>query len=298
MGRQGRLTLWKAILLGIVQGLTEFLPVSSSGHLSFMQHILKINTDTGLLFDVLLHLGTLIAIFIVFWSDIKQLLVEGISILADVITNLVRMVQSLVGGKKKPYQKIMTTPYRRFVILILISTIPTGILGVLLENIIETTITTVLVPGMCLILTGVLLIMADHYEGGTKTEADTSFKDAIFLGVSQGIATIPGLSRSGTTITACLSRGFERSYAVRYSFIMSIPAVLGAVILEVKDITAETLTKMELCNYLVGMAVAAVIGYFCIKTMLVLIRGKKFTYFAIYCFIVGAMAVISNFLSV
>lgn len=283
--------------MGIVQGLTEFLPVSSSGHLSLMQHILKINTDTGLLFDVLLHLGTLVAIVIVLWSDIKQLIVEGISILADVIYNFVCVVKNLTSEKKQPYHKIITTPYRRFVILILISTIPTGILGVLLENIIETTITTVLVPGMCLILTGVLLVMADHYKGGTKTEADTSWKDAIFLGISQGIATIPGLSRSGTTITACLSRGFERSYAVRYSFIMSIPAVLGAVLLEVKDITAETITKVEVCNYLVGMIVAAVIGYFCIKTMLVLIRGKKFTYFAVYCFIVGTVAVISNFLS-
>lgn len=290
------MTLLEAIIMGIVQGLTEFLPVSSSGHLSFMKHILKINTNTGLLFDVLLHLGTLIAIFIAFWSDIKQLITETIAILGDLFHNTLVLCKSRKMGPRNQYRKIVSSSYRRFVVLILISTIPTALLGLLLESVIETTITTVLVPGLCLILTGVLLVMADHYQVGTKTEETTTYGDALFLGISQGIATIPGLSRSGTTITAALSRGFNQSYAVRYSFIMSIPAVIGAVVLEVKDIANETITKVDICNYFVGMVVAAVIGFYCIKTMLVLIRGKKFTYFAVYCFLMGIIAVVSNFL--
>lgn len=289
------MTLLEAIIMGIVQGLTEFLPVSSSGHLSFMQHILKINTDMGLLFDVLLHLGTLIAIFIAFWKDIRQLFTEGIAILCDWIWNLIHFFMNLFRKKKFGYRKIMTTAYRRFVVMILISTVPTGILGLLLKDLIESTITSVLVPGMCLMLTGVLLVMADHYRKETKQEESTTIWDAIFLGISQGVATIPGLSRSGTTITAGLSRGFTRDYAVRYSFIMSIPAVLGAVVLEVKDLAFQAITKTEIANYLVGMAVAAVVGFFCIKSMMVIVRGKKFTYFAVYCFIVGGIAVLSNF---
>lgn len=290
------MTLIKAIVMGIVQGLTEFLPVSSSGHLSFMKHILKINTDTGLLFDVLLHLGTLIAIFIAFAGDIKQLIMEGFAILGDVIGNISRWFRKAFLGKPVVYHKILTSSYRRFVVFILISTIPTGIIGLLLEQVIESAATGILVPGMCLLLTGVLLIMADHYPIGKKTEDTTTVWDAVFLGFSQGVATIPGLSRSGTTITAALSRGFEREYAVRYSFIMSIPAVLGAVILEVKDAMAEPLSRSEIGNYIIGMMVAAVIGFFCIKTMIVLVRGKKFTYFAMYCFVIGTIAVVGNFL--
>lgn len=282
--------------MGIVQGLTEFLPVSSSGHLSFMKHILKINTNTGLLFDVLLHLGTLIAIFIAFWSDIKQLIAETIAILGDVLHNTLVLCHTSKREPKSQYRKIVSSSYRRFVVLILISTIPTALLGLLLESVIETKITTVFIPGLCLILTGVLLVMADRYKVGTKTEETTTYGDAFFLGISQGLATIPGLSRSGTTITAALSRGFHQSYAVRYSFLMSIPAVLGAVVLEVKDIANETITKVDICNYFVGMVVAAVIGFYCIKTMLVLIHGKKFTYFAVYCFLIGIIAVVSNFL--
>ena len=191
----------------------------------------------------------------------------------------------------------MSTSYRKFVVMICISTIPTAIIGFLLKDVIEATITTVLVPGMCLILTGILLIMADRYPVGSKRENHTTIWDALFVGISQGIATVPGLSRSGTTITAGLSRGFDQSYAVKYSFIMSIPAVLGAVVLEVKDAVHETITKAEIGNYFIGMILAAVVGYLCIKTMLVLVRGKKFTYFAIYCIVVGSIAVVTTIIS-
>ena len=182
--------------------------------------------------------------------------------------------------------------------LIIISTIPTGICGFMFRDLIEEASATLIIPGLLLLLTGVLLIIADRTTYGNKNESSVTYKDAVSVGLAQGIATFPGLSRSGTTITACLVCGFEKTFAVKYSFIMSIPAVLGAVILEVKDITTKALTKVDICNYLVGMTVAAVVGYFCIKTMLVLIRGKKFTYFAIYCFILGAIAVIGNFLFV
>ena len=286
------MSLLQSILLGILQGLTEFLPVSSSGHLMIMQKLLNVNTDTGLLFEILLHLGTLVAIFVAFFKDIKELVYETFVIIGNCIHN----AKCVCTGKRKEKRKIIETAYQRFVLLILISTIPTGIIGFFMKDLIENTITTLMVPGLCLVLPSVLLVMSDRYIGGEKDEQTTRISDAVFLGIAQGVATIPGLSRSGTTITACLSRGFRRDYAVRYSFIMSIPAVLGAAVLEIKDITKECFVKEELVVYLVGTAVAAIVGYFCIKTMLVLVRGKKFTYFAIYCFIVGVIAVVSSFL--
>lgn len=286
--------LIKSIIMGIVQGVAEFLPISSSGHLAIMKHVLHINTDTGLLFDVLLHLGTLVAIFIVFWKDICELIVEGFKIVGDFIINVMIAVKNLFSGKKAKYRKMISTPYRRFVMLIIVSTIPTVIIGFLFKDVFEASGATLLVPGLCLILTGILLTIADRVKTGNKTESTASFKNAGLIGLAQGIAILPGLSRSGTTITASLVSGFDRSFAVKYSFIMSIPAVLGAVVLEMKDFSMDAV-QADLLNYLAGTIVAGVIGYICIKTMLVIVKGKKFKYFAYYCFGIGSIAVIGHF---
>lgn len=285
----------KAIIMGIIQGLAEFLPISSSGHLAIMKHILHMELDTGLLFDVLLHLGTLIAIFVALWNDIKKLIVEGIKITGDCFSNLGALFGRTFLRREIPYKKIISSPYRRFVMLIIVSTIPTAFIGYLFQDAIEIAGMTLLVPGLSLILTSILLTIADRINAGTKSEETASYKDAGIIGLAQGIATIPGLSRSGTTITACLLCGFDRDYAVRYSFIMSIPAVLGAVLLELKDFSLEQVGKSDLYTYIAGTFVAGIVGYICIKKMLVIVKGRKFKIFAYYCFIIGIIAVISHF---
>ncbi len=288
--------LLNAIIMGLVQGIAEFLPVSSSGHLAIMKQILRMNTDTGLLFDVLLHLGTLAAIFVAFWKDIKELIVEGFSIIGDFFVNMVRFLRNIGATEKVSYKKVISTPYRRFVMLIIVSTIPTGIIGFAFQDAIERAGMSLLIPGLCLILTSILLTIADRTPIGHKKEEDSTYTDAGLIGIAQGIATLPGLSRSGTTITACLLRGFDRTYAVKYSFIMSIPAVLGATVLELKDFSMDQVNSSLLSGYLVGTLVAGIVGYLCIKTMLVVVRGKKFKYFTYYCFGVGLIAVIGHFM--
>jgi undecaprenyl-diphosphatase len=289
--------LWEAIVMGLVQGLAEFLPISSSGHLAIFKYILDIDLEAGggLVFDVMLHFGTLVAIFIAFWKDIKKLVVEGFCILGAWLTNAARFFTNLVQKEKKDYVPVVTTAYRKFVLLVIVSTIPTGLLGVLLKDWIELASATLLVPGICLIITSVLLMIADNVPEGEKRPNQITYKEAGVVGALQGIATLPGLSRSGTTITACLCLGFDKNFAVKYSFIMSIPAVLGACVLEIKDFTTAGLDTVTVVNYVVGMVVAAVVGYICIKTMLVVVRGKKYKGFALYCFIIGLIAVIWNF---
>ncbi|HIU67756.1 MAG TPA: undecaprenyl-diphosphate phosphatase [Candidatus Caccomorpha excrementavium] len=289
------MSLLQAIIMGIVQGVAEFLPISSSGHLAIFKHILNIDMDTGLLFDVLLHLGTLVAIFIAFWKDIRELIVEGFGILGAFFSNIGIFFGNL-GGKKREYRKVINSPYRRFVMLILVSTIPTGIMGILLQSVIESASETILIPGIFLIFTAVLLLIADRVQTGTKQADGATWLDAGVIGVAQGFATMPGLSRSGTTIAACLLCGFDRNFAVKYSFIMSIPAVLGAVLLEVKDFSPGDIPGSELISYLIGTVAAAVVGYICIKTMLVVVRGKKFRYFSVYCLAVGVIAVAVHFM--
>ena len=279
----------KAILLGLIQGIAEFLPISSSGHLAIFKYVLGFNSETGLLFDVLLHIGTLAAVFVCFYKDIWELIKEGFAIIGQ-------FFMSLTGFfKTKKWKPVVTTPYRRFVMLIIVSTIPTGILGILLKDVIEAASATLLVPGLLLLINAVLLFISDKLKDGNVTEKDATYKKALAIGTAQGFATFPGISRSGTTITACIACGFTREFAVKYSFIMSIPAILGALVLELLDFEKEVITTPQLLQYAAGTVVAGVVGYICIKTMLVLVRGKKFKYFAYYCFAMGAFAVMFSF---
>lgn len=288
--RKLEMELLKAITLGLIQGVAEFLPISSSGHLAIFKNVLGFDTDTGLLFDVLLHLGTLAAVFVAFRKDIVELVKEGVAIIGQ-------FFKSLFGClfKKAKWQPVVTTPYRRFVMLVIVSTIPTGIMGILLSDVISAASATLLVPGILLLINGVQLLISDRLPDGKLSEADASYTKAAVVGAAQGVATFPGISRSGTTITACLACGFNREFAVKYSFIMSIPAILGALVLELLDFSPEMLSASDAANYLVGTVIAGVVGYVCIKTMLVIVRGKKFKYFAYYCFAMGAFAVLFNF---
>lgn len=285
------MSLIQAIIMGVIQGATEFLPVSSSGHLALFKILFHVNTDTGLLFDVMLHLGTLIAIFIVYYKDIFRMIAEAFKILHDLFVNLVRFFQNKFGNANEEYLKIVTNNYRKFVILIIVSTIPTGIIGFAAADFVEMASGILLIPGICLIVTSILLFLSDRVKEGGKGPKEVSYTNGFVIGICQGIATLPGLSRSGTTITACLLSGFDRKFAVKYSFIMSIPAVLGAAILEIKDVSTAAVGGTEFLYYMIGTAVAAIVGYVCIKTMLVVVRNKKFTIFSVYCFIIGILSV-------
>ena len=290
------MSLFEAIFLAIVQGIAEFLPISSSGHLAIFKYVFNANTDTGMLYDIMLHIGTLVAVFIVYWKDIVELVKEGFAIIGDFFVNVGRFFGNFFASTKKEYKKIVNTPYRRFVMLVIIATIPTGILGIALGDLVEAAGQTLIVPGVCLLITGVLLLISDNVKEKTYNEENTSYVKGVIIGIVQGIATFPGISRSGSTITAGLLCGLERSYAVKFSFILSIPAILGAAVLEIKDFNPASIATNELVYYVIGMVVAAVVGYACIRWLLVLVRNKKFKFFSIYCFIVGAFAIIAHFL--
>lgn len=288
------MSLIEAIIMGIVQGIAEFLPVSSSGHLAIFKHILKIETDTGMLFDIMLHFGTLVAIFIAFRSDIKELIVGGFGILGRFFYNIFILLKK-VFTKNGEYKKVIKTDYDRFVMLIIVSTIPTGLAGVLFSDVFEKMGESLLITGICLIITAILLYIADHCSVGNTTMKDASYKKAGIIGTAQAFAISPGISRSGTTITACLLCGFTKEFAVKYSFIMSVPAVLGAVVLDIPDLFTSDIESDLIINYVIGTVVAAIIGYICIITMLKIVKKKKFIGFTVYCAIIGLIAIIANF---
>lgn len=291
------MTIVQAIILGVIQGLTEFLPVSSSGHLAIMKNILRVDLETGALYDVLLHVATLVAICIVMRKDIVKLILEFISIVRDVFTNFLIFIDRITHKDDQYYIKIMSSAYRRFVVLIIVSSIPTAIIGFLLNDIIETVENELLVPGICLIATAVIILISDFLADGTKKPKDATVYDAFAIGTAQGIATLPGLSRSGTTITACILCGFDRKFAVKYSFIMSMPAILGALILKLSKISSETVTGGDIAVYIVGMVIAAVVGYFALIFTTKLVQKKSFKYFAFYCFGIGVVSIIAYIIS-
>ena len=278
------MSILQAVLLGLLQGLAEFLPISSSGHLAIFQNLFHVGNGTEdlFLFDILLHLGTLISIFVAFHKDIWKLITEFFAMLHDIVMNIVNKI----NGKESV--RIIRTGYRKFVVMVIISTIPTGIIGILLKDITEAASATLIMPGIFLLMTAALLFIADRAAEGEKNPKTATYLDSVILGVAQGIATLPGISRSGTTITAALLCGFEKKYAVKYSFIMSIPAVVGACVLEISDAKGTVLEPA----YVVGMIVAAVSGLLAIKVMIKVVSNAKLIYFSIYTWILGISMII------
>ena len=188
------MSLLQAILMGIIQGLTEFLPVSSSGHLALFKILFDVNTDTGILYDVLLHVGTLIAISLVYYRDILKLVVDGCCIIRDAGYNVIVFFRNKTGKEQMAYRRVINSSYRKFAMLIIVSTIPTGIIGYFCKDVVEMASEILIVPGICLIATAVLLLIADHCKDGDKLPKNVTYTDAFSVGIAQGIATLPGLS--------------------------------------------------------------------------------------------------------
>ena len=274
------MTIGEAIILGLVQGIAEFLPISSSGHLAILQNLFNMSDIEGghMLFDVLLHFGTLIAICFMYWNDIKAMVVEVLALLSG-------RKAVTADGRPKQY-----TAARMF-FLIVAATLPLVLILPINDYIGELSQSTVFV-GIALILTGFMLLVSDKMTAGTKTEKNMRFSDALIIGLCQCVATLPGLSRSGTTITAGIATGQNRGYAVKFSLLMSIPAVLGATLLELIKAIKAGIDASLIPAYLFGMVAAMVSGVLAIGLLKMIAKSKRFGGFAYYCWIVGALTII------
>ena len=272
------MTYLSSFLLGLVQGVAEFLPISSSGHLSIAQNLLGLNTEIPEFFDVLLHLGTLVAVFVAYWRDI-----------CDMVAELIHGVGDLVHGTT-PRQ---VPPARRLILLIIVGTLPLFILLPIHKQV-QALSNNMVFIGAALVVTGFLLFACDLVRKGKKTERTATIADVLVVGLGQAIATLPGISRSGMTITTGCFMGFERKFAVRFSFLLSIPAVLGANILSLKDALDAGIIWAEVPMYVVGVVTAAVVGYACIRLLRLVAEKGRFGAFAYYCWAVGLLTLLLN----
>ena len=275
------MTIIYAAILGLVQGVAEFLPISSSGHLALLENILGgsglMELDGSAFFNILLHLATLVAVLIAYWRDI-----------VDMFFELGSMAGDLVHGRGLSAKG---KPARKQIYMLVLATLPLFVI-VPFNDAIESLNTIPWFIGAALILTGTLLYISDRLPRGWKRAEDMSVLDALVIGVAQGLATIPGLSRSGTTITAGMARGLKRTFAVRFSFLMSLLSVSGAVVLQVLDVLEEGIDTAMLPAYGVGMLVAGVTGYLSIRLLQRIVRKGRFGGFAYYCWIVGAVSIV------
>ena len=270
------MSLLSSVILGLIQGVAEFLPISSSGHLAIAEHLLGMKgLEVPEFFDVLLHLGTLVAVFAAYWEDIRDMVLEFFAGVGDLVHH----------STPNP-----VPPARRLILLIIVGTLPL-FLVLPVQDLVEGLANNMYFVAGALLVTGCLLFASDRVKKGRKTEKTATMLDVLLVGVAQAIATCPGISRSGTTITAGCFVGFDRKFAVRYSFLLSIPAILGANVLSLKDALAAVVWA-EVPVYLVGVAVAAAVGYACIRLLKMIADKGKFGFFAYYCWIVGAITLV------
>ena len=266
------MTFLEAILLGILQGLTEFLPVSSSGHLVLAQQFLGLQ-EPLVFFDVMLHVGTLAAVLVAYRDAIKRLVIGGLSTLGD------------TQFWRQPRAMLNTSAELKFIGLILLGSIPTGIIAVLFKTQLESLFDEVRLVSIMLILTGFILQLprlrrekADNPAGQLKTW------HAPLIGIAQGCAITPGISRSGTTISLGLFLGIPAKTAAEYSFLLSIPAILGAVVLKIRDV-GDTTVPLHIVG--TGMIASFIVGYIALRFLLVMLNRGKFSMFSYYCIALG-----------
>ncbi len=270
------MNLWEGLLLGVIQGLTEFLPVSSSGHLVIVQSFIKGFQQPGVLFDVMLHFGTLLAVLVFLRREILNILTSLIP--AGWFRNSERGLDSM-----------QVRAGRKMALYIITGTVFTGIIGLSFEERIHHLFTSVTTVSFMLLITGVLLFISDRFQGG-RVEKDMNIIDSVVIGIVQGISLIPGMSRSGSTIAFGIFRGLDGETAARFSFLLSIPAILGAVVLESKYI--GMIPSGDIAVYLTGMVIAAVTGFLTLRLLLFIIRKHKLSIFAYYCWILGISTLI------
>ena len=272
--------IWLAVIMGIVQGFTEFLPVSSSGHLALVQNIVDFEAymSSHMVFDIALHLGTLVSVVIAFWDDIKFLFVSGIDWLRH-------------GFRVEKHEG------RNTVFMLFIATLPL-IVAYLLKDKIEEAFQNPVLIGIALLFTATILWLSDRVTGGKKMGGTMGIKDALVIGLMQMIAVLPGVSRSGSTMTAGLFTGLKRDFAVKFAFLLSIPAVLGATVTSIPDVLTMTWTGNDVMTFLIGIVCAAVSGYYAIFMVRKIASSKNFKYFAYYCACAGTLAIILGMMGI
>lgn len=273
------MSVFQGLIMGIIQGLTEFLPISSSGHLSLYQYFTGLSGANSLFFSLMLHLGTLAAVVAAYYEDLWAMLKEvGL------------IVKEIFGRRFTPKAE---TPQRKLLYMLFFACLPM-ILVLPVHGLVARISgdNDIIVEGVCFLITSAMLFAACRARHGRAGVMKMKPRHALVIGVAQGIATLPGISRSGSTISTGMLLGFDRAFMVKFSFLLGIPAILGGVMVEIGDVNAAELSETGFWPIFVGMLAAAVVGYVCIRLVRWLVLSDKFIAFAWYTLVLGTLIVI------
>ena len=264
------------ILLGLIQGLTEFFPVSSSGHLVIAKYFLKLNLP-GAAFEAFVHFGTVVAVIVLFRKDIKELVISFFDSIYKLFQgeNILNIFKNNLSSKLAWF--------------LVISTIPAAIIGYTFSSYFEILFSKPIIASFMLSITGVLLWFGNkNYTGGNKNISEITCKDAIFIGLAQAVAIIPGISRSGLTVITGMSRNLDREFAARYSFILSVPIILGASMFKMRELSY---LNIDLSILILSGLVAAISSYGAMKVFIRLLKNRKIYFFSYYLWILSGLTI-------
>ncbi len=278
-----------SIIFGIIQGITEFLPVSSAGHVAAISKTMGLSYDSALLFETVLHVGTLGAVFYYFQKDIRKIFFEFIGIILDLVSNLYLWLHNRRAvGHEIRYGKIVDNVYRKFTVMLLVTCIPTALIGYSARNLAVLASRSEYGTGIAFLVTSLwLLVISLSGSGGIRTPKEAGYDSSMWIGICQGLSVFPGISRCGMTVGAGLMCGFTRRMAVKYSYIASIPAIIGALIVEIPSSSLSFEGAPGIVMLILGMLFSGITGYFLISITIRLVTGRHFRYFAVYCLLAG-----------
>lgn len=289
------MTIIKAIFLGLIHGITEILPVGSQGHIIIFNKIFN-NSKIELCYDIMLHIAILVAIIIAFREDMVNMVMEFADMCKRIFANSLIFIAKKRGDTKHKYVKVIDSSYKKLLIMVFISFVPTMLLVILGQGIARLCNGAIWIVGICFIINGIMLFLMDRHPESLDRIKDVPYSSGILVGMAQGVSVVPGISRTAATISMGVFLGFNKKLAVKYSFIMSVPAIIGQIIYKLIIAEGKGLTLSLLPGYIIGMIIAGVVGFFAIKIMLKLILRRKYLGFAIYCGVIGIVAILLSLL--
>lgn len=283
------MTVIKALILGIVAGVTDFLPVSASGHITIVSNIMGVEGEIDLLFIIAVHLGTLLSVLLVYYMSAYRCLTETFAIIGDILTNLLEFFSRT--GREKKYRRIITNHYRKLSVMILIALIPTIVIGILVTGLSENLIGNALGAGIGFFVSALLLLVASFAGRAFKGPHEAKYFDAFLVGAFQGFAGFPGISRLGMTVSSSFLSGFTSKLAILFSLMLSIPTVLGAFVFEAIRMKSA-ISTVGAGFTVISMFTATIVGYAVLMLLRRLVSQRYARVFSIYCLVAGVVSVI------
>lgn len=286
--------IFREILLGIIQGITGFLPVSSSGHIMLLCNLFGMDTGYATLFLCLLKVSSLVAIILVLFKDIIKVIIGAYQLIMDVFSNIVIFFKRRFGKEKDGYFVLDTNLYKKLVLMLVISSAVTYLIATFIKSIAENSSQIPMVIGVCFIISGVILFLTDSMGHGKRTIKNMSTFDAVIIGLAQGLAIMPGISRVVMTYAATVALGYGRSFALKYSYLLAIPVMLGSSLLGISDLAGTAVSMSNLANILAGMVICGILSVLFVKLMLNLVKRGSMKVFALYGAVLGVLVVICD----